>query len=90
MFQNNLVANFANTRGFTEQSKTIAPSFGNNAYFNCINLTSLADGNTQAVKYFDTDGRIVEKNPFKDADNGDFTLIDEDLIYYKNGDPRWY
>ncbi|MDY4409148.1 MAG: hypothetical protein SPE53_08500 [Prevotella sp.] len=49
MFQNNLVANFANTRGFTEQSKTNAPSFGNNAYFNCINLTSLADGNTQAV-----------------------------------------
>ncbi|MGN1375432.1 MAG: DUF4957 domain-containing protein [Prevotella sp.] len=89
-FQNNLVANFANTRGFTEQSKTNAPVFGNNAYYNCINLMSLADGNTQAIKYFDTDGREVKNNPFKDADKGDFTLTDEDLIYYKNGDPRWY
>lgn len=89
-FQNNLVANFANTRGFSDQAKTSIPVFGNNAYFNCKNLMMLEDGNTQLVKFFDTDGRVVANNPFKDAANGDFTLIDEDLIYYKNGAPRWY
>ena len=89
-FQNNLVANFANKRGFSDQAKTSIPVFGNNAYFNCKNLMMLEDGNTQLVKFFDTDGRVVANNPFKDAANGDFTLIDEDLIYYKNGAPRWY
>lgn len=88
-FKNNLVANFINTRGFSDQSKTNTPSFGNNAYFNCQNLTSLIEGNSEAVKFFDTDGRIVTEDPFKDAANGDFTLVNEDLIYYQIGAPRW-
>jgi len=89
-FKNNLVANFSNTRGFSNQAQTNTPVFGNNAYFNCKNLTSLVDGNTESVKFFDTDGRIVENDPFKDAANGDFTLTNEDLIYYQVGAPRWY
>lgn len=90
-FTNNVVANFKNTRGFANSSSVTAPTYKNNYYYNCANLMSLAEGNSQTgVTCFDTEGTALDANPFKDADNGDFTITDELLQSYQFGDPRWY
>lgn len=89
-FTNNVVVNFLNKRGFANSTSVGAPSYSNNYYFNCLNLTSLAEGNTEACTHFDTEGMILSANPFKDPDNGDFTITDEELQSKMFGDPRWY
>jgi len=54
-------------------------------------LTSQAEGNTQPnLTCFDTEGNILDKNPFADPDNADFTITDELFQSYGFGDPRWY
>lgn len=88
-FTNNIVADFNNLRGFSEQSSTAKPTFGGNYYFNTQNLLSLAEGNTQAIKFFDTEGKNLSKTPFADAENNDYTVVNEDVAYDKAGDPRW-
>lgn len=85
-----MVVNFLNKRGFANSTSVGAPSYSNNYYFNCLNLTSLAEGNTEACTHFDTEGMILSANPFKDPDNGDFTITDEELQSKMFGDPRWY
>ena len=40
--------------------------------------------------FVDTEGNILEKNPFADPDNADFTITDELFQSYGFGDPRWY
>lgn len=89
-FTNNVVANFINKRGFANSSAVGVPTFSNNYYLGCQNLTSLTEGNTEAVSFFDTEGTILETTPFKDAANGDFTITDEVLQSKQFGDPRWY
>ena len=89
-FTNNIVANFNNKRGFANSSSVAAPTYSNNYYFNCKNLTELAEGNTETCTHFDTTGTVLSANPFKDADNGDFTIVDEELQSKMFGDPRWY
>lgn len=90
-FTNNVVANFNNTRGFANSSAVGVPTYSNNYYYNCSNLMSLAEGNTQTgVTCFDTTGTALENNPFKDAGNGDFTITDEVYQSYQFGDSRWY
>ncbi len=89
-FTNNVVANFINKRGFSDSSNTGAATFSNNYYWGCENLTSLVEGNTQTVRFFDTEGTILSADPFKDAANGDFTITDEVLQSKLFGDPRWY
>ena len=89
-FTNNIVAGFNNTRGFTNDGNTdVSPTLSNNFYYNTLNLLSLAAENTQPVKWFDTDGTEVAADPFKDAANADFTIVDENLKYKDAGDPRW-
>lgn len=89
-FTNNVVAGFNNTRGFTNDGNTDAsPMLKNNFYYNTLNLMSLAADNTQAVKWFDTDGAEVTEDPFKDAANGNFTIIYEKIKDKEAGDPRW-
>ena len=88
-FKNNLVTGFNNKRGFTDQANTDqTPTLEGNYYWNCVNLTSLAEGNDQKVRWFDTEG--MTKDPkFADAANGDFTVTDEDIKFFRAGDPRW-
>lgn len=88
-FTNNIVAEFSNARGFSDQGNTTAPSFGGNYYYKTVNLLSLADGNSQAVKFFDEKGTALSANPFENADGADFTIADEDLKYKGAGAPRW-
>lgn len=39
----------------------------------------------------DVSGKYTTLDPgFKDLENGDFTLSNEDLIYEKIGAPKWY
>ncbi len=90
-FKKCVVSGFNNTRGFTNSSNTGIDenSFGNNYYYNCSNLQSLADGNTETPLIYDTKGTTLSADPFTDAANGDFTVTNEDIIYYEIGDPRW-
>lgn len=89
-FTNNVVANFNNKRGFANSSATAKPTYSNNYYYNCKNLISLADGNTEtSVTHFDTEGKVLDNNPFAKPDNGDFTITDELYQSYGFGDPRW-
>ena len=87
VFTNNMVSNMPECgRGFSDNANTGVPTFGNNNYYNTINLVS----DTSAKgKFFDADGTTLDPG-YKDAANGDFTLSNEDLIYNKVGDPRWY
>lgn len=85
---NNIVSNMPNCgRGYSDQANTAVPTFQNNNYFNTINLTSKVGEST--AKFFDEKGTTLDPQ-YKDAANGDFTLGNEDLIYNKAGDPRWY
>lgn len=87
-FENNLVTNMPNCkRGFTDSSSTPVATFNNNCYYNTINLTSAAAEGKG--KYYDTTGKTLDPG-YKDAANGDFTVSNEDVIYYQIGDPRWY
>lgn len=74
-------------RGYSDQANTAVPTFQNNNYFNTINLTSKVGEST--AKFFDEKGTTLDPQ-YKDAANGDFTLGNEDLIYNKAGDSRWY
>ena len=86
---NNVVANTNNKRGFSNQTTTAIPTFRNNFYFNTLNLLSLAAGNEEKVQFFDEEGTDVAANPFMDAANADFTIIDEKIKDKEAGDPRW-
>lgn len=58
-------------------------SYANNYWYNSPNLW----GGLHAT---DNANVAIEANPgFVDAANGDFTVTNEDMIYYKVGDPRW-
>ncbi len=73
----------ATTVAFSEDSKTDNVVFSDNYYYNATSLTT-------SGKVYDTTGKTLTEDPFTDAANGDFTLTNEDLSYYKIGDPRWY
>lgn len=89
-FTNNVVAEFNNKRGFANQKTTAIPTFKNNYYYNTINLMSLDEANGDAsITCFDTEGKALSANPFKDAEKGDFTVTNEDMVFYGIGDPRW-
>lgn len=86
VFTNNLISNMPSCgRGFSDNSNTGIPSFDNNNYYNTANLVSNDGG---SGKFYDTEGKTLNPN-YKDADNGDFTVSNEDILYYKMGDPRW-
>lgn len=90
-FTNNVVAGYTLLRGFTNQSKTGAITFGNNLYCECANLQALAEGNTETPTQFDSEtGTTLTANPFNDADNADFTITDEAIAAKAAGNPLWY
>ena len=83
------MTDFNNKRGFANQKSTdAAPTLENNYYWNTQNLLSLADGNSEAISWFDTNGKEVDPQ-FKNAAAGDFTVGNEDVKYYGIGYPRW-
>ena len=89
-FTNNLVSGWNNKRGFTNDKTTDSnATLSGNFYHNTLNLMSLADGNTQAVKWFDTEGTALTDDPFEDAASANFTIIDPVLKANAPGDPRW-
>lgn len=91
IFKNNLVMEFNNTRGFTNQSSCDpTPELQNNYYYHTVNLISLAEGNTQTVRWFDTDGTNLADNPCSQAEEADFTVDANSPVKSGNaGDPRW-
>ena len=88
-FTNNIVARFQNLRGFSSSTATNIPTFANNAYYMTYNLLNQAGWNTQTPLFFDTEGYEIAYNPFKDADNCDFTIMNKTLCKMNTGDPRW-
>lgn len=89
-FTNNVIANFNNKRGFANSSSVGNPTYSNNYYFNCKNLISQDEGNSESnLRCFDTEGKVLDKNPFANPDNADFTITDEVFQSYGFGDPRW-
>ena len=90
-FTNNVIVNFNNKRGFANSSSVGVPTYSNNYYYNCKNLISQAEDNTESgLTCFDTEGTVLEDNPFANPDNGDFTITNELYQSYQFGDPRWY
>lgn len=89
-FTNNLVVGFNNKRGFANQTSTDQqPTLSGNYYWNTLNLLSLADGNTEKISWFDTTGQEADPH-FADPAAGNFTVANDDIIYYGAGDPRWH
>ena len=86
---NNVVANTNNKRGFSNQKNTAIPTFKNNFYFNTVNLISAGSTADATITFFDEEGTEVTANPFKDAANADFTVVDEKIKDKDAGDPRW-
>lgn len=82
-FANNLITDTA--AEFSNQKNTSAPTFKNNNYFNSPAL--FTDGSTTSL-IFDDSATTFDPG-FKDADNGDFTISNEDLITKGIGASRW-
>lgn len=89
IFKNNVVADFVEQRGFSDQKTTGVPEFANNFYYNTKNLLSKDAASEKTPAFFDTDGTEVTADPFKDAANGDFTIMNEKIADKEAGDPRW-
>lgn len=90
VFTNNVVAGFKLKRGFSNNAATSPAEFKNNWYYDCLNLVSLNDGNTETVRFFDKDGSVLTQTPFRNAASADFYITDEALRDKQFGDPRWY
>ena len=83
---NNLVTNIAGV--WSNQSKTAVPEFSNNAYFKCDNLNKLdVEGKTNL--FIDEAGKAVGDPKYKDAENGDFTVGNEDVSKLGVGCTLW-
>ena len=82
VFTNNIVTNTIGN--FSNQASTGVPTFKNNNYWNAAALN--AEGG--AGKFIDTESRALDPG-YANAANGDFTVSNEDIIYYGVGDPRW-
>ena len=86
---NNVVANTNHKRGFSNQKSTGIPTFKNNFYFNTVNLVKAGDTADATIQFFDEEGTEVATDPFKDAANGDFTIVNETIKDKEAGASRW-
>ena len=86
---NNVVANTNYKRGFSNQKNTAEPTFKNNFYFNTVNLVSAGSTADATITFFDAEGTVVADNPFQDAANANFTIVNEKIKDKEAGDPRW-
>ena len=79
-------------RRIAKSASDVLPKFSNCWFFNCMNPSAEADDFLNGVaiaKLTANGGGVVTTSPCKDADNGDFTLENEDLADKNVGDPRW-
>lgn len=88
-FKNNVVADFDQQRGFSDQTTTTQTVFSNNFYYNTKNLLSKDATSEKNPAFFDNEGTEISADPFKDAAKGDLTIIDEKIKDKEAGDPRW-
>ncbi|NDV81248.1 DUF4957 domain-containing protein [Bacteroides sp. 51] len=83
-FNKNILSNTAGY--YSNQAATTIVEMSNNNYFNAPNFT----GSTQSGAKNDT-GTYTTLDPgYADATKGNFTLSNEELIYNKIGDQRWW
>ncbi|HSV89006.1 MAG TPA: DUF5123 domain-containing protein [Bacteroidales bacterium] len=75
------------TAHFSERVETAEPTFANNNYFNAPRF--LAGVPTGSPKYDTSPTRSTLNPGFVNADAGNFTVTQEDLIFRRVGDPRW-
>lgn len=87
-FNKNIVAGFNNKRGFCNGSVTVVAA--DNVYYQTLNLTEIAEGNTEKPTFFDENGQVLSSSPFKDEKNNDFYLTDANLRLKKVGASKWY
>ena len=86
IFSNNIVSNSSGI--FSNQTKTAAPAFSGNNYFNSPNLVeATADAGLKSV-IFDNAGTSYDP-AYANAEKGDFTVTSDDVKALKIGDPRW-
>lgn len=91
-FNSNIVVGFNNKRGFSDND-VCEINGTNNVYFNCVNLTEKDDTNEtykEKIIFYDESGLVLTSSPFKDADNGDFRLVDPNLRLKQVGASIWY
>ena len=89
-FTNNIVSGFNNKRGFYNNATWGTITTKDNVYFDCKNLTELAEGNTENLPFFDENGQVLSSTPFVDAEKGDFRLTDPNLRLKQVGPSYWY
>lgn len=87
-FNKNVVAGFNNKRGFCNGSITVVAA--DNVYYDCLNLTEIAEGNTEKPTFFDENGQVLTSSPFKDEKNNVFYLTDANLRLKQVGASKWY
>lgn len=86
VFSNNIVSNSSGI--FSNQTKTAAPAFSGNNYFNSPNLIeATADAGLKSI-IFDNAGTAYDP-AYANAEKGDFTVGSDDVKALKIGDPRW-
>lgn len=85
-WSNNLVTNTKAV--FSNQSKTNAPTFTNNAYYNCPdNMFQIVEKTTTVA---DENGQQVGDPAYADAAHGDFTIGNEAVSKLGVGATKWY
>ncbi|MBN2164652.1 MAG: DUF4957 domain-containing protein [Marinilabiliaceae bacterium] len=70
---------------YSNQSLTQQPNCTDNNYFNAVGYYDIAGG----AKVVDNGNYTTHDPGFADAPNRDFTVSNEDIIFYGIGDPRW-
>ena len=76
---------FTNTTAiYTNQAATVAPTFGNNNYFDAGNFKDAAIASNK----IDASGTTIDPG-YANPATGNFTISNQSLIDDKIGDPRW-
>lgn len=85
-WSNNILSNTKAV--YSNQSKTNAPTFTNNAYYGCPDNMFVIVEKTTTVA--DVEAKNGENPQYADAANGDFTIGNESVKKLKVGAERWY
>lgn len=84
---NNIVTNTVAV--WSNQAKTLVPTFKNNVYYACPNLNKEVLGPPIINAFKDDSATVIDPN-YKDAAKGDFTIGEEKVIKLEVGPEKWY
>lgn len=84
---NNIVTNTIAV--WSNQAKTLVPTFKNNVYYACPNLNKEVLGPPIINAFKDDSATEIDPN-YKDAAKGDFTIGEEKVIKLEVGPEKWY